>query len=246
MKRTLNALLYLVSTFPCGVAIGIAVLYLRWRGYIKLVHPERFPLWQRGVILVSNHPSLLEPILLPGLFLRQFLFHPFLFGPWSTPDQANFQGIWWWWMRPRAVFVPRGEGRLQMQALQHIRDILRKGDIVILFPEGGRTSSAGKQEVVLRSATGKSLRQLKAGLAYWAQKTQALVVPVWIEGTDAVLPNAADRKVLYHRFPKFRGHTITIRIGFGTRFARHDSKEKITQAITASFLQLADEDTPGK
>jgi len=244
MKRILSAFLYLVCTFPCGVVIGIVVLYLRWRGHIKLVHPERFPLWQRGVILASNHPSLLEPILLPGLFLRQFFLHPFLFGPWSTPDQSNFRSVWWWWMRPRAVFVPRGMRRAELGAFRRLRCILRKGGVVILFPEGGRTSSVGDN--VLTSVRGKRLRPLKPGLAYLAQKTQALVVPVWIEGTDAVLPNASDRNVLYHRFPKFRGHTITIRIGSGIRFSRRDSKEKITQAVSAAFLQLADEDTPGE
>lgn len=241
MKRLFEALHFLAFTYPMGVALGALVWYLRWRGLIRLVHPECFPRWQRGVILVSNHPSLLEPIILPVLFLRQFLLHPFLFSPWSTPDLNNFGGFWWWWMRPRVVFIPRGDVRAQMRSLRRLRRILEDGGIVVMFPEGGRTSSAGGNGTVLQSTNGKRLRELKQGLAYLAQTTQALVVPVWVDGTDAVLPNDPDRKVLYHRVPKFLGHTVVIRVGSGLRFSRRDRKEEITSDVATSLLRLADE-----
>lgn len=243
MKKLLSAvvlvIVLLLFTYPIGVVIGLVLLYSRWRGYVRIVHPERLPLWQRSVILVVNHPSMLEPILLPGLFLRQFILHPFLFSPWSAPDADNFGKWYWFWTWPRAVFIPRRDPAAAWKALRRLLLILKGGGTIILHPEGGRTSSAGNG--VLISPKGKRLRPFQPGFSFLAVPTGALVVPVWIEGTDKVLPNSPDRKIMYHCFPRFRGNQIVIRFGRHLRFQRNQNRGEINRIVQDALLALADE-----
>ena len=71
-------------------------------------------------------------------------------------------------------------------------------------------------------------------------KTQATVLPVWVEGTEDVLPNSPDPDKLYYTFPRIWKKMI-IKIGEPLKFDPSNKKEEITQKLVISLLKLADE-----
>ncbi len=81
---------------------------------------------------------------------------------------------------------------------------LKHGEIVCVFPEGGRT------------ATGKMGKAVGTGVAVMALKTGAPVVPVYIKGSFDVWPKQ-------RQLPNFE-KTIEIRIGKQIKFKKTDEK----------------------
>jgi len=240
MRKALNALVFLGITYPYGVLSGIIFWTLSFLNLIKIRHFERFPRRQRKLILVSNHPSLLEPLLLPALFFPDYLRHPFKFAPWSTPDKSNFYDRWYWfWARPRVIPVDRSNEGKEARSVIQMKKVLDEGGAIILFAEGGRTCFGKKFRY---SAAGKKIRDFKNGVGWLVLKTGAEILPVWVEGTEKVLPNSPDRKKLFC-FPRFGGR-ITIKIGQTLRFCASPSclsKEQMVQIISDALLKLADE-----
>jgi len=240
MLKLLDALIFLGITYPYGVLSGIIFWVLSFLNLIKVRHFERFPRRQGKIILVSNHPSLLEPFLLPALFFQDYFWHPFRFAPWSTPDRSNFYDRWYWfWARPRTVPVERGNEGKEARSVVQMKNILDSNGIIILFAEGGRTCFG---KTFQYSAAGKRIRELKNGVGWLILKTGAIIVPVWVEDTEKILPNSPDRKKLFS-FPRL-GRTITIKIGETIRFAVESpylDKDQVTNIIAGKLLELADE-----
>jgi len=238
MKKILNSLLFLATIYSYGIFIGIVFRILRFLKTIRVLHWERFPRWQGKLILVSNHPSLLEPFLLPALFFWQYLFRPFKYAPRSTPDKKNFYDPWYWfWLRPLSIPVDRSDERAESKSLFEMKRVLNSGKIIILFAEGGRTLNG---ENFLYSQGGKRIRTLKGGIGWLVLKTGALVVPVWVEGTDKVLPNRPDK---LFSLPNL-GKEIIIKIGKPLEFQGSPAikREQVTQIIVKNLLELADEE----
>ena len=233
-------MVFLAITYPLGVVLGIIFHIIRILKIIPVWHWERFPHWQRKIILVSNHPSLLEPLLLPLLFFREYFFHPFKFAPWSAPDKKNFYDPWYWfWTRPRMVPIDRNDEREELKSLFWMKRILNSGGIIILFPEGGRTY---KGDDFLYSRKGKRIRILMGGLGWLVLKTKATVLPVWVEGTDKVLPPNPNPDKLFS-WPNLR-EKMTIKIGKPLEFEGSSAvgREVVTQMIANALLKLADEE----
>lgn len=242
MKKTVNILTFLFLTVPIGVLCGVFFFVLKIIGQIKILHYERFPHWKRKIIVVSNHPSLLETILVPTLlFFRQYAVNPFAYAPINTPDSYNFYKRWYWaWARPVSIPIERGNKTAELRSLYQMKKVLDKKRIVVLFAEGGRTFK-GKDGDFLYSTKGKKIRKLKDGIGWLVVKTGARVLPVWVEGTDQVLPNHPT-KLFCGINPRAR---VTIKIGNLMRFRprlRIGSGEKITQKIQEALLNLADEE----
>ena len=117
-----------------------------------------------------------------------------------------------------------------------MKDILKSGGVLILFPEGGRTF---KGEEFLYSEKGNKIKILKEGVGWLVMKTKPLVVPIWVEGSDEILPNQADK--LYYTLPRF-WRRMTIKIGEPLRFGNPSGKEEVTQKLAIALLNLADEE----
>ena len=84
------------------------------------------------------------------------------------------------------------------------------------------------------TASGKKLGELKDGAAWLAMKTNARILPIWVEGTDKVLPN--DRLP----FPRL-WHRTTIKIG-NPFFVTGAKRREATIEIAQHLLKLADEE----
>jgi len=252
---------FVVVNYLVGPVLGVFVCLLEAFGRIKFVHFERFPIWEEKLIIVSNHPSLLEPVILPLMGFPWMNF-PWVFSPlWSrikfplswfkelqkefslqkklfpanVPDKNNFydpaymrlfQGI--------NVPVNRNGGiQGRISTVLALKKILENGGRVLIFPEGSRTFKAIRKPGV-RSANGKKLGKLKDGAAWLALKTNARILPIWVTGTDKVLPN--------DKFPLPRlWHRIIIKTG-NPFLVQGDTHQEATLEITQALLELADEE----
>ena len=134
--------------------------YFRWRVY----HPERVPL-EGPVILAANHASIIDPPLV-GSGLRRmvnFLGRDTLF---HLPVFGAILRSW------KVVPVDRDGGG--GAGLKAILDRLLRGGVILLFPEGTRTSDG-------------SLLPAKSGIGLTVIKSMAPVVPVRVFGTFEAL-----------------------------------------------------------
>lgn len=128
------------------------------------------------VLLVSNHLSGLDTILIPCFSPRQvrFLAKASLF---KTPVHD-------WIMRGvGAVPVYRAAGSEAQSALDIGRSILQAGHVFAIFPEGSR------------SRTGK-LNKGRTGAAWLALETGATVIPVGLIGTDRKRDDLGKRRAI--------------------------------------------------
>jgi 1-acyl-sn-glycerol-3-phosphate acyltransferase len=115
---------------------------------------------------------------------------------------------------------------------------------MLLFPEGGRTCSGTPHIGVINTClvdrvgeNGNSpkIRPFTKGAALLAIQTQAMVIPVWVEGTDAVSPNI---NVVRYPFPRL-WKRVTIVIGMPIIFPADAPVETATHELEKAVLGLA-------
>lgn len=239
MKKVKDTVIFLLFTYPFGIFIGIIFLLFKSLGIVKVYGKKNFPVWQGNVLLISNHPSLLDPIILVALFFPQYFWRPFRYSPWNMAESKNYGNKLFYLMRPRLILIDREDKHSKAEGIILAKNILNSGGVMILFPEGGRTSSG---ENFLESTTGKKIRNFKPGFAWLAAQTGATVVPAWIEGTDNVLPNR--RKVSYFYFFKF-WKKIVIKLGKPFYVDRDAKTEMVIKQAESSILMLADYESEG-
>jgi 1-acyl-sn-glycerol-3-phosphate acyltransferase len=196
---------FLVVNYLLLPTLGILVCLLETFGRIKFLHFERFPIWGERLIMVSNHPSLLEPWVLTLMGFPWMNF-PWVFSPlwprikfslsWfkelqkefslpkklipaNTPDKNNFYDPPYLRLF-QGINVPvdrNGGVQGRIGTVLALKKVLENGGRVLIFPEGTRTFKAiHKCEV--KSANGSKLGKMKDGAAWLALKTE--VVPeIW-------------------------------------------------------------------
>lgn len=258
--KLISKVSFLVVSYVIGPILGIFICLLESFGRIKFVYFERFPIWDGRLIIVSNHPSLLEPFILPLMGFPWMNF-PWVFStqwtrirlslsffselqkefslqrkliPVNVPDQVNFfDPLYLRLFRGINVSVDRnGNDHGRIRTIMALKDILDNGGRVLLFPEGTRTFKGVKKAGVTTTG-GKQLGKLKDGAAWLAMNTGAKVLPVWVEGTDRVLPN--------EKLPVPRlWRRVTIKIG-NPFVVQASNREEATTMITQALLHLADE-----
>ena len=122
-------------------------------------------------LVVANHPTYLDPVLL-SLEVKR----PILFMAWDAVFRVPLLGAFLRAMGAFPVDVRRGQGR---KAYEKARALLQAGHLVGLFPEGTRQS--GSQPV----------GELKPGFLSILRRTNVPVIPVGIAGASAVMPRGA-------------------------------------------------------
>jgi 1-acyl-sn-glycerol-3-phosphate acyltransferase len=221
-----------ILIYPTAIIIGVVVLFLRFIGFLH-IRGTKFPHNRKSIMMVSNHPSLWEPIVLIGLFFREYVFHPRRI-PWSTPDQRNYADVWYWGLfKTRFIPIPRGSPIGEGRALVRIISTLEGEGNVIVFPEGGRTCKGTR---FFFSRSGKRLREIKNGAGRIPCEAGCTVVPVWVDGGEKILP-------IGKFFPRvWKGMTITIGESFTENLPENHNKEgfeKGTRHIVDALLKTA-------
>ena len=138
-----------------------------------------------GVILAANHRSFLDPFVI-GMMVRR----PCYFVAKKELFSNRFVA---WFLNSLGAF-PIDRGNADKDAMGTAREILERGDVVVIFPEGTRIRPGG-------------LAKPKRGVGRLALETGAAVVPVAVIGTENV------RKGL-----RIRPHKVRIRAGRALHF----------------------------
>src|SRR5436190_18319166 len=155
------------------------------------------------VLLVSNHQSNLDPVLV-GI---------------ACPRQLKYlarQGLFFWpfslWIRSLGA-VPIDRERGALGGIRTTLDLLKKGNAVVVFPEGSRTET-GKLDVML------------PGFSLLARRSGATIVPAGIVGAFEALPRGAV-------YP--RPHAI--RLAFGPPISKQQAAQLSDEQLTALVEQ---------
>lgn len=139
------------------------------------IHKENLPA-QGPAIVVANHNSHMDTLLLLSLFPRQVLRHV---RPVAASDYFLAGAIRRWFALSvlNVIAIDRKGG--SRDPLEGIRAALQAGEIVLLFPEGTR----GEPEVS---------GPFKSGVARLAaDRPEVPVVPVFIQGAGRSLPRGS-------------------------------------------------------
>lgn len=235
----LQAASVLLFAYPLGLLLGIFFWVGRMCRAVKVLHIERLSCLEKldKAILVSNHPSWIDPFLVAVLLAWYYALNPLRHAPLIVADRLNFYNSWWFWPF-RSVMVPvdRDSDRKKAAGLLRIKKAVECGRPLIIFPEGGRTFK-GKASEFLYSQRGNKIRFLQGGIGLLVRKTGAAVIPIGIKGSDKAFPNS--RKRLITKFVPWK--RIIIAVGEPINFGTNTPREQVTQEIASQILKLIDE-----
>ena len=236
---------FLLIMYTIALWITMIFFFQRLIGRIKIVHPERIPkhwqnpeLFKNGLIVVSNHVSLIDSFLVSCLFGDQYLVNPFKFTPYNIAEIRNYNKWYWKWAEQVIIWVERGNRQSMEDAFRKSAEIVNSGKILVMHPEGGRTSSASKKHLFYSPEKRKKLRHLKKGIGLLIKAKKAPVFFVWIDDSDKVMPNLPGR---LYSFPRL-WNKVVITMGEIVRFDSNLSREELTQEVASCLLDLADEE----
>ncbi len=122
----------------------------------------------KAAVYASNHLSSLDiPLLYAAL--------PFQFRIMAKKELFAYPFLGWHLRRSGQISVAINDARSSLRSLNQASQTLREGMPIVVFPEGGRSSSGQLQEFM-------------GGAFYAALKAQVPVVPIAITGVRELLP----------------------------------------------------------
>ena len=149
---------------PWLYAVGRLLLVPVALGYGRFTVSPAAALPPGPVLLVANHPSDIDPLLVALPFRR-----PIRFMADAAQFQRSFVG---WCMRRLGAFPVDRQGH-PLEGLRTALELLRRGEAVAVFPEGDVYPGTPAR--------------FESGAAYLAARTRAPVVPVSITGAELFL-----------------------------------------------------------
>lgn len=134
-----------------------------------------------GVVVAANHPSLIEPFVLGGIFARAFVFD-MKKCPWSVPDKGFYSERAQRFLRPILKLIPHARGNAMSGAviLEKLVQLVDEGHNVIVHPESGRTCKGSR----FLEKNGRRMRVFSSSIASCALAERIRIIPVWIEFYD--------------------------------------------------------------
>ena len=194
--------------FIRSLSVPFFALYFR----LKSEGREHVPA-DGALIVAGNHVSFLDPAVLGAAFPRPLRFI-------MVAEIWRKLGMKWFFRGMRSIPVNR-EGLMSRAALRISLDALARGEVVGIFPEGGRALPDGSHPAL-------------AGVALLARRSGAPVLPVGIRGTFEAMPRG-------RVFP----HPCHVRVRFGETLRheglRRDDDAAFTTALMRRIRGLVDE-----
>ncbi len=193
-----------------GIFIGVAKILFRFESHGS----ENIPA-AGSAIIASNHASYLDPPFI-GMGAPRPIFY--------FAKAELFRSIFGAALR-FVNAVPVNRDQLDRKTLKTILDILNRGDVIVMFPEG------------TRSATGE-LQPAKPGIGMIAHHARVPVIPAYISGSHEVLPKNAKGLRLKKCTVRF-GPPVNLQKFFQMHKTR-DLYLNMSQEIMAAIQKLRD------
>lgn len=139
-----------------------AIIILRVRRYYKTVKKPK-GLYKGNYVIVSNHPSFLDPLILSIVFWKRRV--SFI----ATTDLFNskFKNFFFKSVR----MIPIDRENVKMETIKTTKDVIDSGHLVLVFPEGHVQKSDNVDEY-------------KPGAVMIAMITKSPILPVYIQKRD--------------------------------------------------------------
>jgi 1-acyl-sn-glycerol-3-phosphate acyltransferase len=150
--------------YSCAWATFYVFINPHWR--LDVVGREKLP-WRGGAVLVANHASLIDILVLFGLF------KPYKWVSKASNFKLPFVG---WNMHLNGyVSLVRGDRESVIKMLAECSRLLKRGNPVLFFPEGTRSDDG-------------SLKPFKDGAFELAVEHGVPLIPIAVHGTGRALP----------------------------------------------------------
>ena len=134
---------------------------------LKVIRKGKIP--RRGpVLLVSNHPSPWDPMIVPWSMVRQV--H-------NLGTDQLLRVPYFGWMMPYFSMIPFKKGMKDKSALIEVERRIRKGDCVLIFAEGDRTWTGRSNPV--KPGTGRLAKRLGVPVGFVRVRNGHLQWPRW-------------------------------------------------------------------
>jgi glycerol-3-phosphate dehydrogenase (NAD(P)+) len=157
-----------------------------------------------GVILAANHKSFLDPFVIGCCVRRPVYF---------VAKRELFDKRWQGWLLNALGAFPIRRGESDEESIETAKQIARRGDVVVIFPEGTRIRTADE------------LGKAKRGVGRMVLETGVPVVPIAVTGTQRA-----------RRGWRIRPVKVRVRFGPALRFPSVDTAsprlaERVTDRI---------------
>ncbi len=185
-------------------------------GLFRVVGAENVPR-QGSLIVCPNHSATLDPPLVPAFLPRS--------DSWSMAKSEYFKRPLLRWLFDSYHAFPVIRHTADRAALKRSFDLLKRGETLIIYPEGTRIES-GK------------LARPEPGAGFIAQKAGCPVIPVALTGTRECFPKGARWPRRVHVTLTFgKPFTLATKRADGSRISHEDASDAIMVAI-AELLPL--------
>ncbi|MEW6067245.1 MAG: lysophospholipid acyltransferase family protein [Nitrospirota bacterium] len=182
----------------------IIYIFLKVFYRLKVIGLENVP-DKGGVIIAANHVSYLDPPAI-GVALKRQATYMAREGLFKIPVVGAFVKLF---------SFPVRRDKPQPSTIKEAVKRLRKGELIVMFPEGSR------------SADGKPV-DVKRGIGIITTMSRVPIVPAFINGTEKALPVGA----------KFlRPAKITITFGHPVEIEREETNKNMQEKISMDIMQ---------
>jgi 1-acyl-sn-glycerol-3-phosphate acyltransferase len=176
------------------LAVGLVWIFYR----VKVYGRENIPR-DGGVLVLSSHQSFLDP-----MFCQGWLGRPLYY----VPRDTLFVG-WWGKVLDSFYTIPINQDQPGIKSMRAIIEVLERGRVVCLYPEGARTPD-GK------------IAEIKPGFGLLVRRSGATMVPMVIEGIFERWPRT-------QKFPKLGGRV-------GVMYGKPIGPERIEKLGEETFI----------
>jgi 1-acyl-sn-glycerol-3-phosphate acyltransferase len=156
---------------PAWVPLVVLLMRFGFRWRIRDVEATRAAYARlleerRPLLVVANHLTMVDSALI-GWGLASAAGHLVRYRglPWNVPEQSRVERAWLWRGLAyvmKCLPVPRGGDRQEVaQVLERLGHLMRRGEAVLMFPEGGRSRSGSIDAEAVAHGVGRLIKEVE-------------------------------------------------------------------------------------
>jgi 1-acyl-sn-glycerol-3-phosphate acyltransferase len=156
---------------PAWVPLVVLLMRLGLRWRIRGTEPVRAAYARlleekRPLLVAANHLTMVDSALIGwGLASAAGHLRRYRGLPWNVPEQSRVESAWLWRALAylmKCLPVPRGGDRKEVaRVLERLGHLLRSGDTVLMFPEGGRSRSGSIDAEAIAHGVGRLIKEVE-------------------------------------------------------------------------------------